>query len=445
MAQKKTDPSQSASSLDNLGEAQDKAQPKISTTASLDAILPDSGQPRRLLSSHLTEAMYQGTLSQSEALQEWLQQAESEAAEPAARQNIRELKRLADSIEQHGLISPISVRHPLPDETMPLGIAYLIVTGERRYWAHVYLLNQGRQIRAGQQMSSPSEIKITLAPAGITIRAHQLIENLLREDLNAVERARGMWALRYELSGVNYSSPPPASGETDEEIINEGSLSSPALLPPTEVNYSSPQLVPWARVEEALGISKRYRIFVTSVLQLSEAAQALVASHNLAEMTIRPITQKLKGKPELQLKALQQLIEWQTSEEDEGPGQSVVTSVKEFVDQLLVDELIQSTVEPELSQPKRLRAVSSAPVARFRDKVRQTLDFLNRLKKTDRAELTRALHYGDYADVMLDLRNLREQIDAILSSAPQPSDPTPLTSANSGETSQTETEDTSQS
>jgi hypothetical protein len=206
--------------------------------------------------------------------------------------------------------------------------------------------------------------------------------------------------------------------------------------------------VPWARVEETLGISKRYRIFVTSVLQLNDAAQTLIAAHNLAEMTIRPITQKLKGKPELQLKALQQLVEWQMDEEDEGPGQSITASVKEFVDQLLVDELTQNTGESEVLPAKRSRAVSSAPVVRFRDKVRQTLDFLNRLKKTDRAELTRALHYEDYADVMLDLRNLREQIDAILVSIPQTVEPkmTPplLTPPNTGETDQVTPEDSPQ-
>lgn len=219
-----------------------------------------------------------------------------------------------------------------------------------------------------------------------------------------------MWALRYELSGVNYSSPPSTQVEAEDN-------SSPPSSE-TEVNYSSPQLVPWARVEEALGISKRYRIFVTSVLNLSEDAQSLVAGYNLAEMTIRPITQKLKNKPDLQLKALEQLIEWQNSEEEESPGQPIVASIKEFVDKLLIDELVQTEIQtPEPAAPKRSRSVSSAPVIRFRDKVRETLDFLNRLKKTDRVELARALQRGDYADVMIDLRILREQIDAILSTA----------------------------
>jgi hypothetical protein len=159
-------------------------------------------------------------------------------------------------------------------------------------------------------------------------------------------------------------------------------------------------------------------------------------------MTIRPITQKLRDKPDLQIEALQQLIEWQAGEEDEELGQSLVASVKELVDQLLIDELAQSTAQPETAPPRRSRSVSSAPVIRFRDKVRQTLDFLSRLKKSDRAELTKALYYDDYADVMLDLRNLRQQLDAILNSVSQTVEPTmtPPTLAPQDTTEATSTE-----
>jgi hypothetical protein len=157
---------------------------------------------------------------------------------------------------------------------------------------------------------------------------------------------------------------------------------------------------------------------------LSEAAQALVAAHNLAEMTIRPITQKLRDRPDLQVRALQQLVEWQTGEaEDRDTGQSIVASVKALVEQLLTEEETEAAALPETIAPKRSRSVSSAPVIRFRDKVREALDFLNRLKKSDRAELTKALNYGDYADVMLDLRHLRQEIDAILGSVSQTVEP----------------------
>jgi hypothetical protein len=172
-------------------------------------------------------------------------------------------------------------------------------------------------------------------------------------------------------------------------------------------------LVPWTQVEATLGISKRYRIFTTSVLNLSPEALALVAQHNLAERTIRPIVQKLKARPELQLKALQQLVDWQAGDEaEDGGSHSIVGAVAALVDQLLADES-----RSESRPLKGSRAVSSAPVIRFQAKIRQTLEFLNRLKPHDRSGLTQALEQKEYAALMIDLRNLRQQIDAILAAA----------------------------
>jgi hypothetical protein len=173
--------------------------------------------------------------------------------------------------------------------------------------------------------------------------------------------------------------------------------------------------VTWAKVEALLGISRRYRIFVTSTLNLCQEAQELIAAHDLAEQTIRPIIQKLKGKPDLQVKALKQVIEWQAENEEEGgQGISVVASVKELVEQLLASETAGPESQTPPVTPKRFRAVSSAPVVRFRNKVRQTLDFLDRLKDADREGLTEALYQDNFTDVVIDLRNLHQQIETIL-------------------------------
>ena len=379
---------------------------QVSQTLPIATILPDPGQPRRLLPEDLIEAVTDGTMTTIEAVQHWIERGEADNAETGVRRNVHELKRLAQSIAQHGLINPISVREPRSDETLPPGIDYLIVTGERRFWAHVYLTSQEQLIQEGQTTASPDQIKATIAPPGVTIRAHQFIENLLREDINAVERARGMWSLRYELSGVNRGS--PSTDSATEAEVNHGS-------PDTEINSKS--LVPWARVEEILGISKRYRIFTTSVMNLSPEAQAIIENHSLAERTIRPIVQKLKGKPKLQVQALEQLVAWQAENEaEDGPARSLVASVKELVEKLLAAEA-RAKAAPEsttASMAAITRAVSSAPVIRFRNKVRQTLDFLNRLKAEDKTELTQALEREEFADIMVDLRNLRQQIDVLL-------------------------------
>ncbi len=128
----------------------------------------------------------------------------------------------------------------------------------------------------------------------------------MREDINAYDAAHGMWALRYELSGRNYSSIIPTSAQERH-------------------------LVDWKEVEKSLGVSNRYRQYVISVLKLTPDALRLIQQHGLSESTIRPITQKLHKHADLQMQALRQLIAWQESEDKH----SLVREVKSLVDELV--------------------------------------------------------------------------------------------------------------
>ncbi len=282
---------------------------------SLLSIRPDLGQPRRLLPLDLIQALNAGEISPQEAIASWQARAEEESTVQA---NWEELQKLASSIARHGLINPISVRLPRSREQLPKGkdsqtkIEYLIVTGERRWWAHVLLLTEDRKIHEGDRVSNPQKIKVTLAADGISVRAHQLIENLNREELGAIEKAEGIWALRYELSGINEGSGKPSQEASDTN------------------------LVAWKSIEESLGISKRYRSYVTSVLLLSPEAIELVRTHQLSERLIRPITQKLRNEPDLQIEALNQLIAWQQDPSQEAPSGSITKAISEFVLELLL-------------------------------------------------------------------------------------------------------------
>lgn len=381
--------------------------PGASTTApqytfALTTIRPDPRQPRQLLPPDVSAAVTSGASLPSEALERWLKQADQAEADPALKHNAEELRRLASSIEQHGLINPITLRRPRSEETVPAGVEYLIVTGERRYWSHVLLALEGRQIHEGNAISSSEQIKALVTNEGVSIRAHQLIENLMREDINAVEKARGLWALRYELSGVNHGSPPlPAPPQ-----VNHGSP-----VPPT----AEEQLVSWSKVEEALDISKRYRIFVTSVLNLSAEAQQLVMRHNMSERLIRPIVQKLKERPELQVEALQQLVAWRDSDEAEA-SQPMTDLAQALVEQLLARQ-DQPAIEPNSTKTKMTPASHriANEAAAFRARVQGALRFLNKLQEPEVLDLTRDLATAqEYADVVENLKDLRERIDTIL-------------------------------
>lgn len=374
----------------------------IPATLPLSAIRPDPGQPRQLLPSSLSQALAAGQLTPAEALQGWMSQG-NETDPEALPKPMRELRRLADSIAQHGLINPITVRQAHSDEALPAGVDYVVVTGERRYWSHVLLSAEGRAIREGSEVSIPDQIKAVVVQTGISVRAHQLIENLMREDINAIEKARGLWALRYELSGVNRGSPIP--GETESNGVNHGS--------PAVSNHAS-NLVPWNQVEEALRISKRYRIFVTGVLNLSPEAQNLVAEHSLSERIIRPIVQKLKGWPDLQVEALHKLIQWREVQDSEDePRQPLMDSTEALVAELLNRTATENTPLPGRKPLPPARRPLGAD--QFRTKVQAALRFLNKLEEPDLIDLTQDLATTTrYGEVVEELRDLRERIDTIL-------------------------------
>lgn len=80
------------------------------------------------------------------------------------------LERLADSIAEHGVIQPLTVR--------PYGDGYQIVAGERRWRA--------------ARMAGLSEVPVRIMElSDVQTMQIALIENLQREDLNPIEEAMG--------------------------------------------------------------------------------------------------------------------------------------------------------------------------------------------------------------------------------------------------------------
>lgn len=378
--------------------AREQGQPPESVAQlPLAEILPDPAQPRQLITQTLLRKLVGGELPPGQVLQEWMQVAASEGAASLSR--VKELQQLATSIAQHGLINPITVRLPKPGETLPPGVNYLIVTGERRYWAYVYLRNEGREIREGEAAYDPGMIKASIAGEGISIRAHQLLENLMREDINALEKALGIRALRYELSNVNDSSP------LSEDVRSaENAEASDAK-----------RLVPWRMVEEALGISKRYRIFIMSVLNLTGEAQAIVAANDLAEMTIRPITQKLRDYPELQVQALRQVAAWQEADQtDDGPGRRVVASTQALVEQLLAQEAGRGPGSSD-DATIAVNVQQAVQADKLRRKTKSVLRFFSNMEEQEQAALKQELSADNNAALIKELVELRDRLDVILS------------------------------
>jgi ParB family transcriptional regulator, chromosome partitioning protein len=101
--------------------------------------------------------------------------------QPRKQQSEEALQGLADSIRQHGMLNPITIT--------PLGESgqYRIITGERRW----------RAARMAHLAEIPCVVKITGVDDPLT---EQLIENLQREDLQPIEKARAIKHVRTTLN-----------------------------------------------------------------------------------------------------------------------------------------------------------------------------------------------------------------------------------------------------
>jgi hypothetical protein len=338
-------------------------------TYHIESILPDPNQPRALLPETLSRQVADGALTPLAAMKAWETLAKRGGPDSPDAHLLNKVKELAESIATHGLINPITIR-PTDEDDPASAIEYRIVTGERRWWAHVYLVSQNKQIQEGSERQNASQIKAAVTPEGANIRAHQLVENWFREDISVVEKAYGLWALRCEMSGLPFG------------------------------NYSDRELVNWQDVEALLYIGRRQRRRIVRLLELSEEAQAIVNGYRLSERSVRPIAMKLVDKPALQIEALNQLVAWIAAGEDYGEQQ--VTK--------LVDSLLSG-------KPKKRGSRLAAPTAtfepkKFQGRIRSALKLVADLDAPGWREAAE-LVAGDEA-LTADLRQLRSIINQIL-------------------------------
>lgn len=139
------------------------------------------------------------------------------------------LSELAASIRQEGVLQPVAVRYEEPTDQ------YILVHGERRW----------RAARQAGLTSIPAIVRDVPEERRLI---HQLMENVVREDLNAVDRAAALRALKRQMEDA-----------------------------------------PWERVAEAVGI-RRSRLFqLLSTEKLAESVQERIRSGEISEKQTRSL------------------------------------------------------------------------------------------------------------------------------------------------------------
>ena len=156
-----------------------------------------------------------------------------------------ELQELADSIAQHGVIQPLTVRE------MPNGY-FQIIAGERRWRA--------------SRLTNLSEIPAVVIEADDkTAMELALIENLQRQDLNPVEEAKGYQSLIEDY------------GLTQDEAAKRVGKSRPAVANSLRLLGLCPAVLEKLRTGELSAGNARAVLTLKSEKKQMEAAQKIAA------------------------------------------------------------------------------------------------------------------------------------------------------------------------
>ncbi len=127
--------------------------------------------------------MYEGTRRLQGAREIPLDRIRPDPNQPRRSYSQDRIKELSNTIREIGIINPIQVQYMAPDDI------FQIISGERRYRA--------------SQMAGLKTIPCIVRETGDEERrAHQIIENVHREDFNPIDRARALLELRQTL-GAN--------------------------------------------------------------------------------------------------------------------------------------------------------------------------------------------------------------------------------------------------
>ncbi len=235
-------------------------------TLPLDLIEPDPNQARWVLPPDIRAKFIAGELTAAAALKQWQKLVERQRSHagkavasdlPEARK-LDEIIALANSIRAGGQVNPITV--------VRRGEKLRIETGERRFWAHVWLVAMENDPDAAQV---PATVQAALDPF------RQAVENLHAAPLNAIGLAREVARLLLA-SGSN-----PAPGQDSAEVLDLAVYR----------NLAKQRVPPggWRRIEEAMGKTADHLARYLRLLLLPDEAIVVADRNDLSEKHLRPV------------------------------------------------------------------------------------------------------------------------------------------------------------
>jgi hypothetical protein len=281
------DPTGNDSVIDRLAESMSTIEIGFRPTdqrvyeVDLNHITPDPAQPRHLLPGDLRMAVHNKTLLPGEAIRELVLRAErgdtvsllilggqKKGPVDEEEEKIEDtgLLALARSIREIGLRQPINV-YRLDDPNQPDKTTYRLGEGERRFWAHHLLVQQGYE-----EFKRIKCIIEVLPEDEEIIHQRQEAENAARVDLPALARARSIERIKERL---NIEMGTWVPGENTIKLPGQRDL----------------QVAVGQRVKSLTGraISDRMVRNYLALLSLSPESQDLCEAAHLTEKQLRPV------------------------------------------------------------------------------------------------------------------------------------------------------------
>lgn len=246
---------------------------------SIRSIRPDLFQARRLLPPAIRVGFVTGELDAPAALVAWRALAEEDAREAELLQS--QIINLAVSIRQQELVNPVTV---CPDGKG----GYLLETGERRWWAHWWLLSV-------EQMPAFEQIRARVVPQASPER--QAAENLQDSPLTAVQEACQIARLLLHLSGRDTDHVVAILGQREgrdgdlaPDWIGYDPYRSALDLQRKEV-YGK-----WSEIAEIMGRSdERHLQRQLALLKIDDGALELADRTSMTEGQLRELAQAADG------------------------------------------------------------------------------------------------------------------------------------------------------
>ncbi|MBN1995811.1 MAG: ParB N-terminal domain-containing protein [Anaerolineae bacterium] len=325
----------------------------------LDRIMPDLSQPRHLLPHDLRVAIHSKDILPEQAMQELVLRAErgdtvallilggrNKGAVEEDDEEVEDtgLLALARSIQEVGLRQPLNV-YRIDDPDQPDRTTYRLGEGERRFWAHHLLVQQGYE-----EFKRVKCIIETMPADEEVIHQRQEAENAARVDLPALARARSIQRI---MERLNVEMGTRVPGENTIKLPSQREL----------------QVAVGQRVKNLTGraISDRMVRNYLALLNLSDMAQDLCEAAQLTEKQLRPVM-RLKTDEE-QVAMIQRIVDEKLS------GRKVLQEiVPDSRPKSLLREVSQTTVEQRfekrvLDAAKTIHSLLSLPPENYEETI----------------------------------------------------------------------------